>query len=59
MLAASHVMGVALLRYILHIEPVASADIETLVHMIGPAIGRYLTGELRPSGESPVGAPLG
>ena len=30
MLAASHVMGVVLLRYILRVEPMVSADIETL-----------------------------
>jgi AcrR family transcriptional regulator len=46
MLAASHVMGVALLRYILRVEPMASADIETLAGMISPSIQRYLTGEL-------------
>jgi AcrR family transcriptional regulator len=46
MLAASHVMGVALLRYILRVEPMASADVETLAHMISPAIQHYLTGDL-------------
>jgi AcrR family transcriptional regulator len=48
MLAASHVMGVALLRYILRVEPIASADIETLVGIISPAIQRYLAGDLGP-----------
>jgi AcrR family transcriptional regulator len=42
MLAASHIMGVALLRYILRIEPLASADIETLARLIGPSVGAYL-----------------
>lgn len=46
MLAASHVMGVALLRYILRVEPMASADVDTLAHMISPAIQHYLTGDL-------------
>lgn len=48
MLAASHIMGVALLRYILHIEPLASMDIETLARAIGPTVGRYLMGDLTP-----------
>lgn len=42
MLAASHIMGVALLRYILRIEPLASANIETLARLIGPSVGAYL-----------------
>jgi AcrR family transcriptional regulator len=42
MLAASHVMGVALLRYILRVEPLASADVETLAQLIGPSVGTYL-----------------
>ena len=42
MLAASHIMGVALLRYILRIEPLASADVETLARLIGPSVGAYL-----------------
>lgn len=46
MLAASHVMGVALLRYILRVEPMASTDIETLAGMISPAVQHYLTGDV-------------
>jgi AcrR family transcriptional regulator len=42
MLAASHIMGVALLRYILRVEPLASADVETLARLIGPSVGAYL-----------------
>lgn len=45
-LAGSHVMGVALLRHILRVEPVASADLETLVRLVSPALQHYLTGEL-------------
>lgn len=44
MLAASHIMGVALLRYILRVEPLASADIETLADLLGPTVGGYLVG---------------
>lgn len=42
LLMASHVMGVALLRYILRMEPVASAPAEVLVGLVGPIIQRYL-----------------
>lgn len=45
MLVASHVMGVALLRYILRVEPMASAPIDTLAAMVGPTVQRYLSDE--------------
>ena len=43
-LAASQIVGVAMLRYILAVEPVASADPETLVRWLAPTLQRYLTG---------------
>ena len=45
-LVASQVAGLAVVRYILKVEPVASADPETLVRAIGPTVQRYLTGEI-------------
>jgi AcrR family transcriptional regulator len=42
MLIASHVMGLALLRYILRVEPMASASVDTLASMVGPVVQRYL-----------------
>jgi AcrR family transcriptional regulator len=45
-LVASQIAGLAVARYVLKIEPVASADPETLVRAIGPSVQRYLTGEL-------------
>jgi AcrR family transcriptional regulator len=45
-LVASQIAGLAVTRYVLKIEPVASADPETLVRAIGPNVQRYLTGEL-------------
>jgi hypothetical protein len=45
-LAASQMVGVAMARYILKVEPLASAPRETLVAMVGPTIQRYLTGPL-------------
>jgi hypothetical protein len=42
MLAGSHLMGIVLIRHILRVEPVASADVETLVRLLSPAVQRYL-----------------
>jgi hypothetical protein len=49
MLAGSHLMGIVLIRHILRVEPIASADVETLVRLISPAVQRYLTGDLASS----------
>ncbi|MFI1971652.1 TetR family transcriptional regulator [Streptomyces cinnamoneus] len=43
-LAASHLVGVAMLRHVIKLEPLASADVEQVVAMVGPAVQRYLTG---------------
>jgi AcrR family transcriptional regulator len=45
-LAASHLAGLALARYVIKVEPLASAPSETLVAAVGPAVQRYLTGDL-------------
>ncbi|BEL02120.1 TetR family transcriptional regulator [Actinoplanes sichuanensis] len=45
-LAASHLVGLALARYVIKVEPLASASTETLVAAVGPAVQRYLTGDL-------------
>ncbi|MFE9958709.1 TetR family transcriptional regulator [Micromonospora sp. NPDC005299] len=45
-LVATQVAGLAMMRYVIRLEPVASADPETLVATIGPTIQRYLTGDL-------------
>jgi AcrR family transcriptional regulator len=45
MLMASHVMGLALLRYVLEVEPLASAPIEEVAGMVGPVIQHYLQGD--------------
>ncbi|GGT37600.1 TetR/AcrR family transcriptional regulator [Streptomyces purpureus] len=42
-LAASHMLGIAMLRYVLRMEPLASADPETIVAMVAPTLQRYLT----------------
>ncbi len=45
-LVATQMSGLALIRYILKVEPLASAPAETLVAAIAPTIQRYLTGSL-------------
>jgi len=45
-LAASHLLGTALARYVLRVGPVADLDREDLVAILAPTIQRYLTPEL-------------
>lgn len=45
-LVAGQMLGVAMLRYALAIEPIASADVEDLVALLAPTIQGYLTGEV-------------
>jgi AcrR family transcriptional regulator len=41
----SHIMGIAMLRYIIGVEPMASADEDELVATIAPVIQQYIDGE--------------
>ncbi|WP_346539340.1 TetR family transcriptional regulator [Micromonospora sp. DPT] len=45
-LVATQMAGLAMMRYVIRLEPVASADPETLVAAVGPTVQRYLTGDL-------------
>jgi AcrR family transcriptional regulator len=45
-LAGSQFIGLALMRYVGRVEPLASADVDTVAVAIGPTIQRYLTGEI-------------
>ncbi len=45
-LVAAQMAGLAMTRYILKIEPLASAPPETIVAAVAPTIQRYLTGSL-------------
>jgi AcrR family transcriptional regulator len=45
-LVASQVVGLGFTRYLLRLEPIASASIEDLVAAIGPTMQRYLTGDI-------------
>lgn len=38
-------IGIALLRYVVQIEPLASADPEAIVALVAPTLQRYLTEE--------------
>lgn len=41
-LAASHMIGIAILRYVIQAEPLASADPEKIIAMVAPTLQRYL-----------------
>ena len=41
-LAASHMIGIAMLRYVIKAEPLASAEPEKIVAMVAPTLQRYL-----------------
>ncbi len=44
-LAASHMVGIALIRYVVKVEPLASADPEEIIALVAPTLQRYLTEE--------------
>ena len=46
-LVASQVLGLALTRYVLRLEPLAAASQDDLAAAIGPTLERYLTGQIR------------
>ena len=46
-LVGTQLVGLAIARHVLRVEPLASADHETIVAAIGPTMQRYLTGDLR------------
>ncbi|TDB76081.1 TetR family transcriptional regulator [Micromonospora sp. KC723] len=45
-LVATQMIGLAMMRYVIRLEPVASADPEALVTAVAPTVQRYLTGQL-------------
>lgn len=62
-LVGSQVAGMVLLRYIIRVEPLASADPEQVVAALAPTMQRYLTGEISradragPARAAPAGPP--
>ena len=45
-LIASQIGGMIMMRYVIRLEPIASAPPETIVASIGPTLQRYLVGDL-------------
>lgn len=45
-LVGSQLVGLAVVRYVLAVEPLASADVETVIAALTPTVARYLTGDL-------------
>ncbi|TYB36570.1 TetR/AcrR family transcriptional regulator [Micromonospora sp. AP08] len=45
-LVATQIAGLAMMRYVIRLEPAASASPDTLAATIGPTVQRYLTGPL-------------
>ncbi len=43
-LAAAQLVGAAMLRHVIKLEPLASADLETVIAMTAPTVQRHLTG---------------
>jgi hypothetical protein len=46
-LVGTQLVGLAVARHVLRVEPLASADHETIVAAVGPTMQRYLVGDLR------------
>ncbi|HEY3870046.1 MAG TPA: TetR family transcriptional regulator [Actinocrinis sp.] len=44
-LVFSQMVGLAMARHVIGVEPLASADVEKLVALVGPTVQRYLTGD--------------
>ena len=47
-LAGSQLVGLAMIRYVFRLEPLAGASVDHLVDVVGPTIQHYLTGPLPP-----------
>lgn len=45
-LCGSQISGLGIMRYVVKLEPLASADHDTVIAAIAPALQRYLTGDL-------------
>jgi len=46
-LIGSQIVGLVMARYIVRVEPLASADADTVVAAVAPTMQRYLTGPIR------------
>jgi hypothetical protein len=43
---ATQMVGLMMVRYVVRLEPLASAEPEDVVRLISPNVQRYLTGDL-------------
>jgi AcrR family transcriptional regulator len=43
-LAAAQLVGIAMMRYVIRIEPIASADVEEIIARVAPVVQGHLTG---------------
>ena len=50
MLAATNMVGTALLRYVMRVPPLASLSVDEVVGLIGPTVQRYLTADAKELG---------
>jgi AcrR family transcriptional regulator len=46
-LVASQMLGLGVTRYLLKIEPLASASVDRVAALVGPTVQHYLTGDLK------------
>jgi Tetracyclin repressor-like, C-terminal domain len=53
-LAGSTVFGLAMARYVVRLEPIASADVDSLVAWYAPTLQRYLAEPLPGDGRAPI-----
>jgi AcrR family transcriptional regulator len=51
-LVGTQLVGLAVARHVLRVEPLASADHETIVAAVGPTMQRYLVGDLGTTGSA-------
>jgi len=49
-LVASQIVGLAMVRYVLRVEPLASAPPDLIIATLGPVVQHFLTGDLSPDG---------
>ena len=45
-LVGSQMIGIGMARYVVRLEPLASADRATIMAAVAPTLQRYLTGEI-------------
>jgi hypothetical protein len=48
-LVGSQLIGLAMIRYVLRVEPIASLDIDDLVPLVAPPLRQVLTGRSEPA----------